>query len=1092
MSLLTPVILLPTQASSFRASSLGLIVSGTTEIRTSRVEYTYAVKTTSDPSFPAHPSTKTSTGISLSVPVLGVEEVLPWSFDMGVIPLTYSDEVELRFYAREESTGETSLPVQLTVTFALPQLIFTTSPIPTGVSIDRKNYALTVSNSSVVLSSSQQSFIGFNYYVSLDSGRNFVRMNRDYVQAPTSIERAYGSVSKSTAQSGSVQVDTTVSEFVEVPTYSFALNRKVLDSLVASGKLPNIPYNETTTFFFVVTSVVYDNTSLEMGESLYSSEISGRFLVFSTNFQELPPRTRDDIVLSMASRMLDLNSKLNVLSGGVIRDQVDPVAEEFADYYVVQDFISRCQSLDGLVAFDDADGDGVSDPVATSTDKRRLQIALRLPNDGMVQSIIDAYFDKYAKNVSLTRLPATFAVGSILFYATSIPPDGLYVSDGAIVSSRGDSSRGKPPIQFRVQGSKRINFADKEHYYNKLKNRYEITADVECMVTGESGNVVAGDIIQLVSGGDLRFKVINTASTYSGRTTEPNLSLANRSRLALAGLDSGTEPGYALQALSVGGVSSVRVEKSGDPLMRRDIDQSTGKHLGGKVDIYVQGSMPVQVQDTFAFAFGGPEGLGQAERFFVEDANTFRIRTNASAVTASTPIFSITRALNATRGREYDLAGALVGVGDGDTIILSANTVNLSIGMATLDVIEVDYRYRGSESMVLSQQPVESIVSVVGDIDGDLTTDNYRFIKLEDPLLNGNSTEASDGVALQYFNNLPTMNLQTVTDEPAVLVADRNVLLSKKGVDSATIVVSSTAGTSNPYVLDLDYRVIRGGSTGTTEIALVPSSKIRSGGTVYISYECGQNFTITYTVNNLLQLVKGKVETMRHAVADVSIKQAIRNEVDIAARVIRNRGASASDVSNRVATALSARIQNLPLGTGINLDDIVNIIKNTNGVKTVSLPLTRAMKRNGSFVPNDHIGSTNFVIFSQSTSRGVTAYMTQNPVLSYGTLDKGGDTDKFRAIYENGISLVLADTALTVAQARGRGYIRADGRLIVSTTDGTPPQLKDYSAAYYTFVPPEQEFAGDITVDEMENLTVGTTSITIDASSEEQVTKRGL
>ena len=42
------------------------------------------------------------------------------------------------------------------------------------------------------------------------------------------------------------------------------------------------------------------------------------------------------------------------------------------------------------------------------------------------------------------------------------------------------------------------------------------------------------------------------------------------------------------------------------------------------------------------------------------------------------------------------------------------------------------------------------------------------------------------------------------------------------------------------------------------------------------------------------------------------------------------------------------------------------------------------------------------------------------------------------------------------------------------------------------FVPPEQEFAGDITVDEMENLTVGTTSITIDASSEEQVTKRGL
>ena len=1092
MALLSPDILLPTTAGTFRAGSVGILVSGTMDPVTTAIYYTYAIAADAPGPFPS-PSSPQTAGITLGAPQVGPETTLPWSLDTSYVPgLAYSTKAQFVFWAYNSITLETSLTTTLDISFALPQNISVVSPVPSGIGIERRNYSITVSNQGMPELPATQNFVGFNYYVSTTSGSGYTRMNRDYVSTPSSQGLVPGVTEVSTSLSGNVQVDTKVTQLVPSDTYSFIFDKDLLATLQSEGKITVGNDGASTTFYFVVTSVIFNQTMGEVVESLYSSEIGAMFLAFVPQFQELPARTRMDIVRSMSGRLLSLNPKLNILSGGVLRDQIDPIAEEFSDYYMVQDFISRTQSLDGLVAFDDANGDGISDPVATSSAKLTLQGALRLPNDQMVQSIIDAYFEKYAANFNLSRIPSTFAIGKVLFYASSIPPEGLIIEDGATLISKADTNNGVASQRFKVLGGKQLSYADRSRYYNATTGRYEVGADIEAQGSGTGGNVNAGDINQLVDGADLRFKVINTSSTYNGKDTESNLSLANRTKLAMAGLDTGTEAGYMLKALSVGGVLSVRVEKSGDPLMRRDIDPVNGEHIGGKVDVYVQGVMPVQVQDVFAFSYAGPEGTQQGDRFYVEDATSFRIRTNAPAVTAATPIFEVVRVTNVSKGKDYNVSGAVAGLGDGDTIELAMNPDNLAIGMATLDMLEVDYRYRGSNSMTLSVQPVDSIVSVVGDVDGPLPPENYSFIKLEDPLLTGYSTIAHDGVTLQFFNNLPSQTVQSIVAETHVLTLDRNAVLTRKGVDTDTIVVSSDTGATNRYKRDLDYRVIKGGDNEFVNIALVQNGKIRNGSTVYVNYSAGQNFTVTYLTNKLLSQVQSELDSMRHAAADVIVKQCFRNEVDIAVRVIRTRGTSESDVVNKVASGLSAKVQSLKLGEPLNLDDVVNIVKNTTGVKTVTLPLARVMKKNGSFIPNDVVGTTDFQVYSQNTGRGVTSYISVNPVLSYGTLDQGGDPNLFRAIYENGRPLVLASTPNGVSAAQGRGYINADGRIVVSTLDGAPPQMKSYSVAYYSYVSPDNEFAADITVDSMESLVVGANSFTIDASSEEQVIRRGL
>lgn len=1093
MSIVSPTILVPTSEPSFRSSSTSQIISGTVLSTVTSVRYKYAITDENSGATPIYSdfldAAISYTAVSYVVP----EPLLPWAFDCSLLSeeLGPGKLLYLEFYALNYNTDEISLPSSVTISFATVRTLPISSPVPSGITVEQSNVAIKVACAEVDLTGYSGSLLGYNFYVSTTTGggsSGYSLMNQYYVTQSADTRTLTGALGTGTSFAGEVKITTTTEYNSTVNEYSYSFDGATLARLTSAGLIPS-NVDSTTNFYFVLTTVLYDSTLNAVVESPFSAEITGRFLQFAAVYKEIPARNRDDISITMTQRVLSLNNKVNLVAGSVFRDILDPICEEFSDYYVIQDFLAQTESISGLMQFDDANGDGISDPVNSSIKKTRLRLALKLNSVDSVQQIIDAYFDKRAANYNITRKLPTTSAGKALLYATSVPPEGLYIYDGATLGTTATGS--DPSIVFVNKGSHFISYEERATFYNTVTGRYELTITVESQSTGSLTNVAAGLISQVLSGADPRLKVTNNSPITGGTDRESNILLANRFQLAIAGNDTGTEGGYALKALSVGGVKSVRVEKAGDSLMMRDLDPTTNEHLGGKVDVYIQGSHVIEWQDTIAFSYSGPAGAGSADRFYVEDAVNFRVRTTNYSITASTPIFELIKVTNVTRSAEYSIAGAVVGLGDGDTLQLAQNSVNLSIGMASLDVIEADYRYRGSNLYTLGHQPAIAISSVTGDVDGLLPGSNYNLVKLEDPLREGNSTIASDGLELVFSNGLPSSSTRTVTGEAHYFLSTVPVQLAKKGVDVDTLVVSSDAAGLLYYQVDVDYTVGKGGDKDYTYIYLQPYSKIRSGSLVYLTYTHSQNFTVVYTVNETLQQVQTCLDNFKHATADVAVKGCVENFVDMSIKVIRKKGSSIESVSNSIKTTLGNYINNMKLGQTLMLDDVITMVKGVTGVKTVVLPVARMMKMNGSYIPSDYIGFANFRVYQQNTVQGVTSYISVSSVLNYGTVEGGGPSNLFRAIYENGVTLVLATTPLGVSAAAGRGFIMADGRILVSTTDGTPPQTKTYAASYYTYIVSEKEYSADIQVDTMENLSVTDGSITVDASAEEQITRQG-
>jgi len=1093
MTISAPQILIPTSTENFRTTSKSQILSGTvSSSEANAVGYRYSVineRTGESPNFVGEYLAEAIT-IVMDGDVEGTGAPYPWSFKASILGIQWvpGQTLCLEFVAVNESTGEMSLPTEARMTLTTIADRVASAPVPTGVLVRRNNQYLEVACAGVTMDNYTGELVGYNFYVSNTPGGGaggYSLMNSSYVNAPSGTRQLSAPIRSSTSEVDGIIVDTKVSGLLKGEEFTYRLDNTLLRDMVAEGLLSNSTYDDQSVFYFTVTSVVYEPTLGYLVESPYSTEVSGRFITFSATTSNVPERTREQVISSMVQRILGgKNKDANLIPSSVYRDLLDPISEEFANYYIIQDFYAQTASIKTLVQFDDENGDGVSDPVDTSIKKARLRSALRIADANTVQSFIDSFFDKKAANHEISRLKAQPARGRVLFYTSEVPPEGLIINDGAVLSTGPGFGANGSAIQFIVLGTKKIYASNKQNYFNATEQRYEIETEVVSYAAGSLGNVPVGAINQLRSGADSRYRVTNTSPTFGGTNRESNLSLANRTQLAIAGLDIGTKTGYLLKSLSVPGVRSARVVQAGDPDMLRDKDPDTGRHLGGMVDIYVESTIIGERQETVAFNYEGPAGTNAGEKFFVEDANLLRIRTTNSLVTPSTPIFEVVKVVNVSRGATYESRWAIVGTGSGDSIQLAQNSHNLSIGMATMDVIEVDYRFRGSNTYVLENQPVQEIISVVGDIDGELPTEGYSLVKLEDPLMLGNSTKARDGVAIEFFNGFPSESTRSVEAEAYLFLSTKPIRIVKKGVDVDTLVVSADSAGVYVYQRDIDYTIGKGGLQGYTYLYLQPFSKIRAGSEVYLSYRHSQNLTVTYTVNEALQRVQDTLEGIRNGTADVVVKGCIQNYVDIAVQVIRERGFSEDVVKSKIQTILANHISSLKVGQGLNLDDMVKMVKDVPGVRTLHLPVSRMMKQNGSLIQKDYVGFADFVVYNTNANRGVTSYISLRPVLNYGTVDGGGEPNLFRAVYENEKALVTAESPLDVSSALGRSYIQADGRIIISTTDGTPPQTKEYSATYYTFVEPGEDYAADIVAGVTESLIVGSNSILVDASAE--------
>lgn len=887
----------------------------------------------------------------------------------------------------------------------------------------------------------------------------------------------------------------TVSSLVNVTYYSFQhsrdANAQSNPATVFSGVFAATPATEL--LYYVSTAIYYDSVLQVEYESYFSTEVAGAPAQVRQQINGITAVSRQQILENAIASIYRQNPDVAVQPGSVVRDVfLDPFTTEAERLRLLLDYVYRASSFDTLLLVDDPTGSGVSQPPASSSYKTALAAALFYANVDDVQNVIDGSFDKIAANFNVFRQAGTPAVGEVRFFTQATPSQTVQIPLGTVVTGSG--------VQFRTTRSASLPVDQLASYYNPSTREYSVTVPVRSVTVGRSTNVGPR---QLTASNVYGMSVTNDAATFGGADEETNARLAARARTALSGVDTGTTQGYLQVAAGVPGTIQNFVVRSGNPLMQRDYDPTLKRHVGGKVDVWARGTRSVTITDTFAFTY---ERRDDVQFVVIGNPLNYIFRVVSDEVTPDNPLAAMLNypslglgLKNVTTGTTFDLT---------NVTYLNFNTIQLDTTIpqppVTLtDIVLGDFRFRLGNRHVFTRQPVNTVLSVVGEVVGTLDLSLFDLVHPNGPLDLGCSTKAGDYLQIYQSTNptvvSPSGNLITVTDEFHVVTGSYVEYLFNLGVETLSIVVQNQLGTvtyKGPYDPSgsPDYTIIEGTATTAAGIKRTSTSTIPDGDTVKISYQYYENFVVTYETNLVTSVLQQELDDMAHATADVLAKQAVISPVDLTATVILKRGVNRTNVDLAVRNNLQYLMGTLKLGDPLRRSDVIAAIDATEGVSYVVVPLTKMVRAVGYQIVRNDLASASFsdAYRVDAWSNGQYAAWLLLQELDAPTLTGGGPVNEFRAVYQDDAELTLMTASpQNIAIGNARAFIiGADGqvipgygadpvknRVLVSLPVGDAPSNHSYWATYIT-----ADDAGDKDIDpnSMEFLVWNEVSITYD------------
>ena len=794
--------------------------------------------------------------------------------------------------------------------------------------------------------------------------------------------------------------------------------------------------------YYVVTAVYYDKLTGILNESRYSIELSGAPLPLDINVRGIKIRDQSTVVQNYINTLQTVAPELSLIPGSTVREvHIEPFSNEIQKAYFLMDFVHRAKSFPALIAIDDPNRTGVSISVSQSQYKQNLKTALAVADDQAVQALIDNAFDSLAKNFGITRRGRTFAVVEQTFYTTTAPTRNLYVQQNAVVRS----SNSDTAPRFIAKGQAVLPAATASRYYNPTKRRYEIKVPMISDTPGSSGNLSAGTLNTIVSGAT-GFQTANESASYGGFDSQSNFELAETAQRALVSVDTGTAGGLERIVSGVSGVQSYFLVRSGDGYMMRDYDPIRKKHIGGKVDIYIKGTIERTVSETFAFQFN----IARNIRFDVIDAANLIFRARDTRLSTNNPIEEMLYNPSTGLGMfnysnfptsSYDLTG--VEIIDYRTIKLSNIIPQPPTNLD--DFVEGDYRYRNNNKFIPTLQPVRSVGSIVGQVSGTLDPGvGFNLFKIQDPLLDGESTIAQDYIEVNQVDNVPSGIPISVNNETHVLIGQINEMLMNVGINTFTLLVYSEDRTvlyNGPDNVDPDYLIIEGTQTSPVQIVRTAQSNIPNGSTVSVDYEYDENFVVTYVVNDVVERVQTEVDKAKHITADVLVKQAIENPLDIISTVQLKPGFTQSTTDNIIRTAYSNLIDGKKVGDPVHVSDVTATIDNSNGVDFVVQPFAKMTLQDGALRVRDNV--PNEFVFLPDISSGVNAVFILTEELPFATIDGGGSAYVNHGVYMDDLVMGSAISVEDVSSKTNNSYIIGkNGAVIKGYSDDATLSVK--------------------------------------------------
>lgn len=990
-------------------------------------------------------------------------------------------------------SGGVSPPATISVTVMSDVEMGEIRTPPTGIEIQRHATTVelkwTVVTPEGISGPSIDDLTGFNAYASIGAGgtdTGYLRLNKDMIpaDAPQSVgyndilidSTEYGELTNFqdnnlvvtsdlvSALTGEARDRKTLNTFsmlgvstarmilevysrTEEKRYSFRHNRT---DGISAGYLNSDTFStvsDSDPIFYVVTAVYFNKSTGDLIESRYSQELAGAPLPLDTTTRGLRIRDQSVIAQDYINEIQRTEPTLSLIPASSVREvHIEPLSNEMQKAYFLADFVHRAKSFTALLQVDDPNLTGLSIPVSNSQYKQNLRSALNLSDDDAVQFLIDGAFDSLAQNFGIARTGLRAATVTQTFYRSTAPATDAIVSQDAVVTS---STNVNAP-RFKARGSVIMVAEDAQSYYNVGRGRYEITVEMVAESPGSDGNVSAKELDIIVSGAD-GFRTENLNAADDGRDAWSNLELSEIAMNAFLSLDTGTEGGYFMTAVATPGLLEAKIVKSGDLFMMRDYDEIREKHIGGKVDIYVRGTIERTVQEGFAFQFDIAKNI----RFDVIDPSNLTMRARDSRLTPDNPIRQILsdpvqgyglRNHSVSPTAEYDLVG--VTYVDYRTIRL-----NSAIPQPTTmldDFIEGDYRYRSNNRFTPTLQPIRRLTSVVGEVSGTLDlNDGYTLYKLEDPLLNGESTIAQDYVEINQVDGIPAGNSISVNDEEHILIGQFEEPLGSVGINTLTIRVYNSDRTieyEGPDSANPDYLIEGGSQTENVKILRTVSTNIPNGSTVSVDYEHDENFVVTYVVNDVLQRLQRRVNSMRHVTADVLAKQSLANPLSIEATAQLGPNADRVTVDTDIRTDASILTDTRGIGNPIHQSDITAVFEGVTGLDYIVQPFAKFTLQDGAVrireqVPSDHE-------FLSTLSLGTAAVYILTQSLPFNTSDGGGGSTVHHSVYMDELAMINAINLEDVGTDPGRAWIIGkDGAVINGFSDDVTLAAAGFSSS---------------------------------------------
>lgn len=1058
---------------------------------------------------------------------------------------------------------------------------------PTGVSVFRKKDSCKIQ----WVTPAYSGFLGVRVAQSTDS---------------TGIDVPFTSVGNLIAaiSSDDKQVTSTATEVIEddlLGTRITTTTENIVDVKYSSVELLPDPNGTVDTFYVVLSTLIQDPDTKHIYESRFNGPFKAGFVdlrrVNLTDFLAL--QDQNDIASRMISNILTTNPDIDLSARSELRDLIiDPVAIEFSNASIREWFNRFSCSISALDEFDDNDGDGISDPLESSSLKQSVQVAFGIAPDNF-QSFVDIQFDVLGEQAGVSRLPATTSKGSILIYSLTKPTQRQEVLLGGLVGTVRDSET--PAVTFILRGSTVIDPAIADTYFNADTNRWEIAIPIEAQNAGSIGNVGAGAIKRVIAGIPSGWQVTNNSATDFGFDTETNSNYAARiSDKQVVGVDTGSKLGLLNIARSTPGVVSATVVASGESEMLRDWDPTRQKHVFGTVDVYVRGVNKSESENLIPFRY-------QSSSIY----NSFPTYPLLDFISLSDLKLKLRNPENFAY-LPYSPVEIFVDKGGPTSFYFGLTNATVDgNGFITLSPTDVPYRIINGEPTPLTstnsaiapqsqgatirgfvrlysgvdftptQQPVSGVTTIAGEtsLTGIINPKNFRIVRTSDPLLLGNSNEASDKIVVDQYSVFKEAVIQFVTAGPDTVNVDEGILLSdsgdfiivRNGVDNSikynlgehySIVpygrynkyaIKRLATATTPIPLDTDIRIsynqeaflervllvtgethalsttptsftksgfiyntwlpeshdalniindmdmsivsrsnryikvtydtgfgpvvmienkdfklIVNEKVGSAQILRIvgPGSRIPDGGVATINYFRNEMFDIRSTFPAYVDIVAAEIDKVRHAAADIVVKDLVENKVDLAFSVEIDSTANVEVVDNKIRTSISIVMDNTV--SKLTQAELIRQIKGINGVKNVIIPFRQFAKSDGDYEVGHVIPTgTSWVKTSED---GVTktfnfpadSWITESSVLPYKTIPSGGKRDSYVGMLYGGQQFKrLYSLDAMVGQTDACFYIIGSGDTSSSENIGkivflppsfiTDPSLKAYKVTYQIF-----------------------------------------